>query len=99
MKPTIDMYKEEIVEALKNYDKYIVCLGEAPDQFSLTLQSLIAKAITVYDTRQPGMRNSISLNKYATVILSQPDNPDDIPICCIYFNLSSKYSKRLKTFK
>ena len=88
---TVDTFKREIGEAIKNYDRYVVCLQKTPDEFEASLNSLIQKAIKAYDTRAAGMRHGIALDKEVTVILSQSDDPR--PLCGIYFNLHSPYKK------
>jgi hypothetical protein len=89
---TVDMFKTEIAEALKNFDKYIVCLEKAPQDCEVSLQSLVEKAINAYSSRGPNLRHGIALDKQVTVILSQSEN--DKPLCGIYFNLSSPYRKK-----
>lgn len=90
---TVDMFKSEIAEALKTFDKYIVCLDKAPEDCEASLQSLMGKAIQAYVTRAPGLRHGIALDKQVTIILSQ-HGEDERPVCAIYFNLSSPYHKR-----
>ena len=79
------------MEAMKMYDKYVICVDKTPDEFELSLLSLLNKAITAYDTRGPQLRHGIALDKQVTVILSQTDGPR--PLCGIYFNLHSPYQK------
>ena len=88
---TIDLFKREISAAVKAYDKYVVCLDKVPEDFEVTLASLMAKAIRAYENREPGFRHGIALDKRVTVILSQGD--DERPLCGIYFNLHSPYQK------
>ncbi len=88
---TAELFKKEIAEAVKAYDKYIVCLGKPPADFEAALVSLMAKAIEAYETRGPGLRHGIALDKQVTIILSQGDGPK--PLCGIYFNLYSPYQK------
>ena len=88
---TVDTFKREIGEAVKVYDRYIVCLQKTPDEFEASLNSLIQKAIKAYENRIAGMRHGIALDKEVTVILSQSD--DARPLCGIYFNLHSPYRK------
>lgn len=87
------MFEKEICEALRAYDRYIICLNKTPDEFLVALQRLVEKAIHTYETRAPGLRHGIALDKQITVILSQAD--DDRPLCAIYFNLFSPYSKKI----
>lgn len=88
---TVDTFKREIGEAIKKYDKYIVCLDKTPDQFETALSSLIQKAIRAFESRGAGMRHGIVLDREVTVILSQSDT--ERPLCGIYFNLSSPFKK------
>src|ERR1700733_16302693 len=91
MPMTVDTFQPEIDEAVKNYDRYVVCLQKTPDEFTASLVSLVQKAIRAYDTRAAGMRHGIALDKEVTIILSQSD--DVRPLCGIYFNLHSPYKK------
>ena len=52
----------------------------------------MAKAINAYLQRAPEMRHGIALDRHVTIILSQADGPR--PLCGIYFNLYSPYSKK-----
>jgi len=88
---TVDTFKREIAAALKAYDKYVVCLEKTPDDFEVSLNSLMQKAIRAYENRGEGMRHGIALDNLVTVILSQGDDPR--PLCGIYFNLHSPYQK------
>ena len=88
---TVDTFKREIDEAVRNYDRYVVCLHKTPDSFAAALDSLLQKAIKAYDTRAAGMRHGLALDKEITIILSQGD--DERPLCGIYFNLHSPYRK------
>ena len=90
---TVDTFKREIGEAVKNFDRYVICLQKTPDEFEASLSSLIQKAIKAYESRAAGMRHGIALDKEVTVILSQSD--DARPLCGIYFNLHSPYKKEL----
>lgn len=85
------MFRSEIENALKAFDKYIVCIDKTPEDFERSLASLIQKAIKAYQNRGEGMRHGIALDNQVTVILSQTDN--DVPLCGIYFNLHSPYKK------
>jgi len=80
------------MEAIKMYDKYVICVDKTPDEFELSLLSLLNKAITAYETRGPQLRHGIALDKQVTVILSQSDSSR--PLCGIYFNLHSPYQKQ-----
>ena len=88
---TVDTFKREIGEAVKNYDRFVICLQKTPDEFEASLSSLIQKAIKAYENRAAGMRHGIALDKEVTVILSQSD--DARPLCGIYVNLYSPYKK------
>jgi hypothetical protein len=88
---TVDTFQREIDEAVKNYDRYVVCLQKSPNEFAASLTSLLQKAIRAFDTRGAGMRHGIALDKEVTIILSQSD--DDRPLCGIYFNLHSPYMR------
>jgi hypothetical protein len=88
---TVDTFKREIDEAVKNYDRYVVCLQKTPEEFAASLTSLLQKAIKAYAARAAGMRHGIALDKEVTVILSQTDEAR--PLCGIYFNLHTPYKK------
>ena len=88
---TVDTFKSEIGAAVKNYDRYVICLHKTPDEFEVALTSLLQKAIRAYETRAVGMRHGIALDKEVTIILSQGDG--ETPLCGIYFNLHSPYRK------
>src|SRR5205823_12907409 len=89
---TVDMFKQEIGEALKAYDKYIVCVDKTVDDADNSLRSLMEKAIKAYEHRGPHLRHGIALDRQVTIILSQTES--DRPLCGIYFNLSSPYQKK-----
>jgi len=88
---TIDSFKREIAAAVKTYDKFVVCLEKTPEDFEVSLVSLMAKAIKAYENRGPGLRHGIALDKQVTIILSESGEPR--PLCGIYFNLHSPYQK------
>jgi hypothetical protein len=88
---TVDTFQRELDEAVKNYDRYVVCLQKTPEEFAASLTSLLQKAIRAYHTRAAGMRHGIALDKEVTIILSQSD--EEKPLCGIYFNLHSPYKK------
>jgi hypothetical protein len=90
---TVEMYEKEIAEAVKAYDKFIVCIDKTPDECAVALRSLVDKAIKAYETRAAGLRHGIALDKHVTVIFSQTET--ERPLCGIYFNLSSPYQKKL----
>jgi hypothetical protein len=89
---TVDFFKPEIAEALKAFEKYVVCLDKTPEECESSLVSLMEKAIKAYQNRGPNLRHGIALDKQVTIILSQTES--DKPLCGIYFNLSSPYHKK-----
>lgn len=91
---TVDTFQPEIDEAVRNYDRYVVCLHKTPEEFATSLASLVQKAIRAYDNRGAGMRHGIALDKDVTIILSQNDDPR--PLCGIYFNLASPYQRDIQ---
>ena len=86
------MFKLEIAEALKAYEKYVVCLDKSPEECEASLRSLIEKAIKAYQDRGPNMRHGIALDRHVTIFLSQTETEQ--PLCGIYFNLHSPYQKK-----
>ena len=88
----VEDFQHEIEAAVKNYDKFIICLDKTPEEFLQSLQSLTRKAIDAYETRAPDLRHGIALDRHITIILSQSDE-DERPLCGIYFNLHSPYRK------
>jgi hypothetical protein len=97
MELTVDMFEQEIAEAMRTYDKYIVCLDKTPDDCDGSLRSLMDKAIKAYVGRGPNLRHGIALDKQVTIILSQTEQ--DRPLCGIYFNLHSPYQKKMPSRK
>jgi hypothetical protein len=89
---TVDSFKPEIAEALKAFERYVVCLDKTPEECEIALASLMEKAIKAYQNRGPNLRHGIALDKQVTIILSQTDG--ERPLCGIYFNLSSPYHKK-----
>jgi hypothetical protein len=89
---TTETFKKEITAAMKAFEKYVICVDKTPSDFEASLQSLTKKAIAAYESRGPGMRHGIALDKFVTVILSQSDE-EQRPMCGIYFNLHSPYQK------
>ena len=89
---TVDSFKHEIAEALKAYDKFVVCVDKVPEDCRHSLTSLMEKAIKAYENRGPHLRHGIALDKHVTIILSQTDH--ERPLCGIYFNLHSPYQKK-----
>jgi hypothetical protein len=86
------MFRQEIAEAIRAYDKYIICIDKTPDEFEAALTSLLHKAIKAYEGRGPDLRHGIALDRQITIILSQSDGPR--PLCGIYFNLHSPYQRQ-----
>jgi len=89
---TVETFQQEIAEAVKTYDKFIVCLDKTPEDCMASLVSLMDKAIKAYRERGPNLRHGIALDKQVTIILSQTEG--DKPLCGIYFNLHSPYKKK-----
>lgn len=89
---TSDTFKQEIADAVKAYEKFIVCLDKTPEECDASLRSLVEKAVRAYENRGPHLRHGIALDKQVTIILSQTDN--ERPLCGIYFNLHSPYQKK-----
>jgi hypothetical protein len=89
---TAETFKPEIAEAIKAYERHVVCIDKTPDEFQASLISLLNKAIKAYESRGPQLRHGIALDRQITVILSQSDNPR--PLCGIYFNLHSPYQRQ-----
>jgi hypothetical protein len=89
---TADLFKQEMAEALKAYEKYIVCIDKVPEDCEASLRSLMDKAIKAYQNRGPHLRHGIALDRQVTIILSQTEN--ERPLCGIYFNLHSPYQKK-----
>lgn len=89
---TVETFQAEIAEALKAYDKHIVCIDKIPEECRDALISLMDKAIRAYLSRGPHLRHGIALDKQVTIILSQTEN--ERPLCGIYFNLHSPYKKK-----
>ena len=48
MELTVETFEGEITEALKAYDKFIVCIDKTPDECRASLVSLMEKAIKTY---------------------------------------------------
>jgi len=89
---TIETFQSEIAEALRSYDKHIVCIDKTPEECKAALHSLMDKAIRAYLSRGPHLRHGIALDKQVTIILSQTES--ERPLCGIYFNLHSPYKKK-----
>jgi len=89
---TVETFQAEIAEALRAYDKHIVCIDKIPEECRDALVSLMDKAIRAYVSRGPHLRHGIALDKQVTIILSQTEN--ERPLCGIYFNLHSPYKRK-----
>ena len=89
---TADTFKHEMADALKAYEKYIVCLDKVPEDCEASLRSLMEKALKAYEDRGPHLRHGIALDRQVTIILSQTES--EKPLCGIYFNLHSPYQKK-----
>ena len=94
MELTVKTFEQELAEANKAYERFVVCIDKVPEECGESLLSLLDKAIKAYVNRGPGLRHGIALDKFVTIILSQTD--DDRPLCGIYFNLHSPYKKPRK---
>ena len=92
----VEDFSKEIAAAVKAYEHYIVCIDKTPDEFFKSVQSLMARAIKVYEDRAPGLKHGIALDSQITIILSEPPEPASAerPLCGIYFNLHTPYRKR-----
>jgi hypothetical protein len=88
---TVELFEEEMQEALRVFDRCIVCLEKAPTDCEQALHRLVQKAIDAYESRAPHLRHGIALDGHVTIILSQTDS--DRPLCGIYFNLHSPYRR------
>jgi len=89
---TVEMFRQEISEAVKSFEKYIVCLDKTPEECEEAIERLMEKAIKAYVSRGAHLRHGIALDKQITIIFSQTENAR--PLCGIYFNLSSPYRKK-----
>ncbi len=90
---TVKTFETEITEACRSFEKFIVCLDKTPEDFTASIVSLMEKAIKAYQNRAENLRHGIALDKQLTIILSQTDG--EVPLCGIYFNLSSPYHKKM----
>ena len=87
----LEEFTPEIEKALKRFDKYIVCVEKTPEDARASLRSLMAKAIQAFETRAPGLRHGLAIDRHLTIILSE--NNGKRPLCGIYFNLYTPYRK------
>jgi hypothetical protein len=92
---TVETFRQELEEALRAYDKYVICIDKTREEFEASLISLVNKAIKAYESRGPHLRHGIALDRQVTVILSQNETPR--PLCGIYFNLHSPYQRTSPT--
>jgi hypothetical protein len=92
MELTVEMFRQEIAEALRNYEKYIVCIDKTPEDCEESLVRLMEKAIKAYQSRGANLRHGIALDNQVTIIMSQTES--DRPLCGIYFNLHSPYKRK-----
>jgi hypothetical protein len=90
---TVDTFKHEIGEAMKTFEKYVICLEKTPEECEATLRTLMEKAIKAYENRGQNLRHGIALDRQVTIILSQTET--ERPLCGIYFNLHSPYHKKV----
>ncbi len=88
----VEDFQKELADALRHYEKYVVCIEKTPDEFLRSLQSLLEKAIKAFETRAAGLRHGIALDGHLTIILSETDGAK--PLCGVYFNLHSPYRKK-----
>lgn len=88
----VEDFQQEIAAAVRNYDKFVVCVEKTPDEFLKSLQSLMSKAINAFENRAPGLRHGIALDRHVTIMLSE--NGGAPPLCGIYFNLHSPFRKK-----
>ncbi len=88
----VEDFSAEIAAAVRAYDKYVVCVDKTPEQFLKSLESLMKKAIDVYENRSPGLRHGIALDSHVTIMLSETDG--ERPLCGIYFNLHTPHKRK-----
>ena len=88
----VEDFQEEIAAAVREYDKFVVCVEKTPDEFLKSLQSLMGKAINAFESRAPGLRHGIALDRHVTIMLSENDGAR--PLCGVYFNLYSPFRKK-----
>jgi hypothetical protein len=92
MELSVETFETEIQEALKAFERHIICIDKTPEECRAAVGSLMDKAIRAYLSRGPHLRHGIALDKQVTIILSQTEN--DRPLCGIYFNLHSPYKRK-----
>ena len=90
----VEDFASEIAAAARVYDKYVVCVDKTPEAFLKSLESLMKKAIDVYENRAAGLRHGIALDTYVTIMLRETNN--ERPLCGIYFNLHTPHRKKMQ---
>jgi len=65
---TVDTFKHEIADAVKAYDKFVVCIDKTPEDCEASLRSLMEKAIKAYENRGAHLRHGIALDRQVTII-------------------------------
>jgi hypothetical protein len=88
----VEDFAPEIAAAVKAYDKYVVCVDKTPEAFLKSVESLMKKAIDVYENRAPGLKHGIALDSHITIMLSEHNGRR--PLCGIYFNLHTPHRKK-----
>ena len=88
----VEDFASEIAVAVRAFDKYVICVDKTPDAFLKSIESLMKKAIDVYENRAPGLRHGIALDSHVTIMLS--DANGSRPLCGIYFNLHTPHKKK-----
>ena len=88
----VEMFRTEMAEAARMFEKYVVCIDKTPEDCQASLVTLMEKALKAYEDRGPHLRHGIALDRQVTIILSQTEG--DRPLCGIYFNLHSPYQKK-----
>ena len=53
MHVTVETFRPEMLEAMKMYDKYVICIDKTPEEFEASLVSLLNKALTAFASRGP----------------------------------------------
>jgi hypothetical protein len=90
------IFEKEIAEAVKAYDKFIVCLNRTPEEFKKRLDRSVAKAMETFNNRPEGTRMGINTDEFVTVHILLPTGAET-PVCGIYFNLSSPFTEAVKS--
>ena len=60
----VEDFRQEMAAALKSYEKYIVCVEKTPEEFLKSLQSLMGKAIQVFENRAAGLPDISDIDPY-----------------------------------